>query len=130
LLNLRSRFVIDQIGVFTHFDLRDLENLDLIELFYKIFSPEIILPKIHPAKFHVTSFQMCAPFTNEPLHITGLDRILSDKGKQLIDRMKEGSPRWFFLIENAIAQIIELDKILVMTPQQLFDGSWIWRLIS
>ena len=120
--------VIDQIK-FTHFDLRDLENLDLIEL-YKIFSPEHLL-KIRSAN---DSNSLNKPFYNELLYIIGLTEF-KDKGKKLIDRMKEGDRQDASLIENAIAQIIELDKISRDDTQQLFDVAldlaitWVNRIL-
>lgn len=120
--------VIDQIK-FTHFDLRDLENLDFIDL-YKIFSPEHLL-KIRSAN---DSNSLNKPFYNELLYIIGLAET-KEGGKKLIDRRAEGDRQDGSLIENAIAQIIELDKISRDDTQQLFDVAldlaitWVNRIL-
>ena len=120
--------VIDQVK-FTHFDLRDLENLDLIEL-YKIFSPEHLL-KIRSAN---DSNSLNKPFYNELLYIIGLTET-KEGGKKLIYRRADGDRQDGSLIENAIAQIIELDKIPRDDTQQLFDVAldlaitWVNRIL-
>ncbi len=130
--------VINQIK-FTHFDLRDydkfLENTndqgdrELIDL-YKIFSPEHLL-KLRPAN---DSNSLNKPFYNELLYIIGLSEV-TDKGKKLIGRRAEGDRQDGSLIENAIAQIIELDKISRDDTQQLFDVAldlvitWVNRIL-
>ena len=120
--------VIDQV-IFTHFDLRDLESVDLVDL-YKIFSPEHLL-KIRSAN---DSNSLNKPFYNELLYIIGLSET-KEGGKKLIGRVKEGDRQDGSLIENAIAQIIELDKIPRDDTQQLFDVAldlaitWVNRIL-
>jgi len=120
--------VIDQIK-FTHFDLRDLESVDLVDL-YKIFSPEHLL-KIRSAN---DSNSLNKPFYNELLYIIGLTET-KEGGKKLIYRRAEGDRQDGSLIENAIAQIIELDKISRDDTQQLFDVAldlaitWVNRIL-
>ncbi len=96
--------VIEQIK-FTYFDMRDLENLDLIDL-YKIFSPEHLLN----LPFVNDSNTLNKPFYNELLYIISLTEV-KEKGKKLIGRMKEGDRRDGPLIENAISRLDSLDKI-------------------
>ena len=115
--------VIDQIQ-FTHFDLRDLENLDLIEL-YKIFSPEHLL-KIRSAN---DSNSLNKPFYNELLHIIGLTEI-KDKGKKLIGRRAEGDRYDGSLIENAISRLDSLDKISQLKKPEEFGDSYEERLFN
>ena len=120
--------VIDQIK-FTHFDLRDLESVDLVDL-YKIFSPEHLL-KIRSAN---DSNSLNKPFYNELLYIIGLTET-KEGGKKLIYRRADGDRQDGSLIENAIAQIIELDKIPRDDTQQLFDVAldlaitWVNRIL-
>jgi hypothetical protein len=120
--------VIDQIK-FTHFDLRDLESVDLVDL-YKIFSPEHLL-KIRSAN---DSNSLNKPFYNELLYIIGLAET-KEGGKKLIGRRAEGDRQDGSLIENAIAQIIELDKISRDVTQQLFEVAldlaitWVNRIL-
>ena len=120
--------VIDQIK-FTHFDLRDLESVDLVDL-YKIFSPEHLL-KIRSAN---DSNSLNKPFYNELLYIIGLTET-KEGGKKLIGRRADGDRQDGSLIENAIAQIIELDKIPRDDTQQLFDVAldlaitWVNRIL-
>jgi hypothetical protein len=120
--------VIDRVK-FTHFDLRDLENLDLIDL-YKFLAPEHLLK----LPFVNDSNSLNKPFYNELLYIIGLSET-KEGGKKLIGRVKEGDRQDGSLIENAIAQIIELDKIPRDDTQQLFDVAldlaitWVNRIL-
>ncbi|CCI14275.1 Adenine-specific methylase like [Microcystis aeruginosa PCC 9806] len=102
--------VIEQIK-FTHFDLRDLENLDLLDI-YKILSPEHLLK----LPFVNDSNTLNKPFYNELLYIIGLTEI-KDKGKKLIGRMKEGDRCDGSLIENAISRLDSLDKTSKLTEE-------------
>jgi len=115
--------VIDQIQ-FTHFDLRDLENLDLIEL-YKIFSPEHLL-KIRSAN---DSNSLNKPFYNELLHIIGLTEE-KVKGKKLIDRRAEGDRYDGSLIENAIHELDSSDKISQLEKPEEFGETHERRLFN
>ncbi len=102
--------VIEQIK-FTHFDLRDLENLDLLDI-YKILSPEHLLK----LPFVNDSNTLNKPFYNELLYIIGLTEI-KDKGKKLIGQMKEGDRCDGSLIENAISRLDSLDKTSKLTEE-------------
>ncbi|MCZ8117811.1 MAG: Eco57I restriction-modification methylase domain-containing protein [Microcystis sp. LE18-22.4A] len=102
--------VIEQIK-FTHFDLRGLENLDLLDI-YKILSPEHLLK----LPFVNDSNTLNKPFYNELLYIIGLTEI-KDKGKKLIGRMKEGDRCDGSLIENAISRLDSLDKTSKLTEE-------------
>ncbi len=105
--------VIEQIK-FTHFDLRDLENLDLLDI-YKILSPEHLLK----LPFVNDSNTLNKPFYNELLYIIGLTEI-KDKGKKLIGQMKEGDRCDGSLIENAISRLDSLDKIAQLKNPEEF----------
>ncbi|TRU05596.1 MAG: class I SAM-dependent DNA methyltransferase [Microcystis sp. Msp_OC_L_20101000_S702] len=102
--------VIEQIK-FTHFDLRELENLDLLDI-YKILSPEHLLK----LPFVNDSNTLNKPFYNELLYIIGLTEI-KDKGKKLIGRMKECDRCDGSLIENAISRLDSLDKTSKLTEE-------------
>ncbi|WP_430014747.1 DUF7149 domain-containing protein [Microcystis protocystis FBCC-A270] len=105
--------VIEQIK-FTHFDLRELENLDLLDI-YKILSPEHLLK----LPFVNDSNTLNKPFYNELLYIIGLTEI-KDKGKKLIGQMKEGDRCDGSLIENAISRLDSLDKIAQLKNPEEF----------
>ncbi|GBF54554.1 hypothetical protein N0824_02422 [Microcystis sp. 0824] len=105
--------VIEQIK-FTHFDLRDLENLDLLDI-YKILSPEHLLK----LPFVNDSNTLNKPFYNELLYIIGLTEV-KDKGKKLIRQMKEGDRCDGSLIENAISRLDSLDKIAQLKNPEEF----------
>ncbi|MBD2149543.1 class I SAM-dependent DNA methyltransferase [Pseudanabaena sp. FACHB-1277] len=115
--------VIDQIK-FTHFDLRDLENLDLIDL-YKIFSPEHLLK----LPFANDSNSLNKPFYNELLYIIGLTEE-KDKGKKLIRRMKEGDRQDGSLIENAISRLESLGKLSRLSKPEEFGDNDEERLFN
>lgn len=102
--------VIEQIK-FTHFDLRELENLDLLDI-YKILSPEHLLK----LPFVNDSNTLNKPFYNELLYIIGLTEI-KDKGKKLIGQMKAGDRCDGSLIENAISRLDSLDKTSKLTEE-------------
>lgn len=105
--------VIEQIK-FTHFDLRELENLDLLDI-YKILSPEHLLK----LPFVNDSNTLNKPFYNELLYIIGLTEI-KGKGKKLIGQMKEGDRCDGSLIENAISRLDSLDKIAQLKNPEEF----------
>lgn len=115
--------VIEQIK-FTHFDLRDLESLDLVNL-YKIFSPEHLLK----LPFVNDSNSLNKPFYNELLYIIGLTEV-KDKGKKLIDRRAEGDRLDGSLIENAIARLDSLDKISQLKKPEEFGDSYEEKLFN
>ncbi|MBD2600149.1 DUF7149 domain-containing protein [Microcystis viridis] len=105
--------VIEQIK-FTHFDLRELENLDLLDI-YKILSPEHLLK----LPFVNDSNTLNKPFYNELLYIIGLTEI-KEKGKKLIKPMKAGDRCDGSLIENAISRLDSLDKIAQLKNPEEF----------
>lgn len=100
---------------FTHFDIRDYEkplrNTDkkddssLIALF-KLLSPEHLLK----LPFANDSNSLDKSFYTELLHIIGLVEI-KEGGKKLIQRKKEGDRNEGSLMESAIFQLDNLDKI-------------------
>ncbi|MBE9074304.1 Eco57I restriction-modification methylase domain-containing protein [Microcystis sp. LEGE 08355] len=102
--------VIEQIK-FTHFDLRELENLDLLDI-YKILSPEHLLK----LPFVNDSNTLNKPFYNELLYIIGLTEV-KEKGKKLIGQMKAGDRCDGSLIENAISRLDSLDKTSKLTEE-------------
>ena len=102
--------VIEQIK-FTHFDLRELENLDLLDI-YKILSPEHLLK----LPFVNDSNTLNKPFYNELLYIIGLTEV-KEKGKKLIKPMKECDRCDGSLIENAISRLDSLDKTSKLTEE-------------
>ena len=108
--------VIEQIK-FTHFDLRELENLDLLDI-YKILSPEHLLK----LPFVNDSNTLNKPFYNELLYIIGLTEV-KEKGKKLIGRMKENERREGSLIENAISRLKSLDKITQLKNPEEFGNT-------
>ncbi len=105
--------VIEQIK-FTHFDLRELENLDLLDI-YKILSPEHLLK----LPFVNDSNTLNKPFYNELLYIIGLTEV-KEKGKKLIKPMKAGDRCDGSLIENAISRLDSLDKIAQLKNPEEF----------
>ncbi|NCQ96011.1 MAG: N-6 DNA methylase [Microcystis aeruginosa W11-06] len=115
--------VIEQIK-FTHFDLRELENLDLLDI-YKILSPEHLLK----LPFVNDSNTLNKPFYNELLYIIGLTEV-KDKGKKLIGRMKEGDRCDGSLIENAISRLDSLDKIAQLKNPEEFGTTNEERLFN
>jgi len=115
--------VIEQIK-FTHFDLRELENLDLLDI-YKILSPEHLLK----LPFVNDSNTLNKPFYNELLYIIGLTEI-KEKGKKLIGRMKEGDRCDGSLIENAISRLDSLDKIAQLKNPEEFGTTDEERLFN
>ena len=115
--------VIEQIK-FTHFDLRELENLDWLDI-YKILSPEHLLK----LPFVNDSNTLNKPFYNELLYIIGLTEV-KDKGKKLIGRMKEGDRCDGSLIENAISRLDSLDKIAQLKNPEEFGTTDEERLFN
>ena len=115
--------VIEQIK-FTHFDLRDYDNLDLVEL-YKLLSPQHLLK----LPFVNDSNSLNKPFYNELLYIIGLSEV-KDKGKKLIDRVKEGDRQNGSLIENAINELDSSDKISQLKKPEEFGETYEERLFN
>ncbi len=100
---------------FTHFDIRDYEkplrNTDkkddsLLIALFKLLSPEHLLK----LPFANDSNSLDKSFYTELLHIIGLVEI-KEGGKKLIQRKKEGDRNEGSLMESAIFQLDNLDKI-------------------
>ncbi|MEB3309748.1 MAG: Eco57I restriction-modification methylase domain-containing protein [Snowella sp.] len=115
--------VIDQIK-FTHFDLRNLDNLDLVDL-YKLLSPQHLLK----LPFVNDSNSLNKPFYNELLYIIGLTEV-KEKGKKLIGRVKEGDRRDGSLIENAMSRLDSLGKLSRLTNPEEFGEKEEERLFN
>lgn len=100
---------------FTHFNIRDYEkplrNADkkddnILIALYKLMSPEHLLK----LPFANDSNSLDKSFYTELLHIIGLTET-KEGGKKLIQRKKEGERNAGSLIESAIFQLDNLDKI-------------------
>ena len=119
---------------FTHFDIRDydkpLRNNDknddntLIAL-YKLLSPEHLLK----LPFANDSNSLDKSFYIELLHIIGLTET-KDGSKKLIQRKKEGERNSGSLIESAIFQLDNLDKISRLEKPSAFGETNAERLFS
>ena len=120
--------------VFTYFDIRDydkpLRNADkkddtvLIAL-YKLLSPEHLLK----LPFANDSNSLDKTFYAELLHIIGLTET-KDGGKKLIQRKKEGERNSGSLLESAIFQLENLDKITRLNKPQQFGDTYQERLFN
>ena len=119
---------------FTHFDIRDydkpLRNNDkkddnaLIAL-HKLLSPEHLLK----LPFANDSNSLDKTFYAELLHIIGLTET-KDGSKKLIQRKKEGERHAASLIESAIFQLDNLDKISRLPKPSQFGDSSAERLFN
>ena len=119
---------------FTHFDIRDydkpLRNEDkkddnLLIALYKLLSPEHLLK----LPFANDSNSLDKTFYAELLHIIGLTET-KDGGKKLIQRKKEGERNQGSLIESAIFQLDNLDKISRLTKPSQFGDNYQERLFN
>ncbi len=120
--------------VFTYFDIREydkpLRNADkkddtvLIAL-YKLLSPEHLLK----LPFANDSNSLDKTFYAELLHIIGLTET-KDGGKKLIQRKKEGERNSGSLLESAIFQLENLDKITRLNKPQQFGDTYQERLFN
>ena len=120
--------------VFTYFDIRDydkpLRNAEkkddtvLIAL-YKLLSPEHLLK----LPFANDSNSLDKTFYAELLHIIGLTET-KDGGKKLIQRKKEGERNSGSLLESAIFQLENLDKITRLNKPQQFGETYQERLFN
>ncbi|MFM7190544.1 MAG: class I SAM-dependent DNA methyltransferase, partial [Microcystaceae cyanobacterium] len=115
--------VIDHLQ-FTYFDLRNLEQLDLIDL-YKIFSPEHLLK----LPFVNDSNHLNKPFYNELLYIIGLTEV-KEKGKKLIKPRAEGDRQKGSLIENTMSRLQSLGKIARLKNPERFGETEEERLFN
>ncbi|MFZ4741722.1 MAG: DUF7149 domain-containing protein, partial [Bacteroidales bacterium] len=120
--------------VFTHFDIRDydkpLRNEDkkddnLLIALYKLLSPEHLLK----LPFANDSNSLDKTFYAELLHIIGLTET-KDGGKKLIQRKKEGERNSGSLIESAIFQLENLDKITRLNKPSQFGDNYQERLFN
>ncbi len=119
---------------FTHFDIRDydkpLRNADkkddntLIAL-YKLLSPEHLLK----LPFANDSNSLDKSFYTELLHIIGLTET-KEGGKKLIQRKKEGERNAASLLESAIFQLDNLDKISRLEKPSQFGENNAERLFN
>ena len=119
---------------FTHFDIRDydkpLRNADkkddntLIAL-YKLLSPEHLLK----LPFANDSNSLDKSFYTELLHIIGLTET-KEGGKKLIQRKKEGERNAASLLESAIFQLDNLDKISRLEKPSQFGENTAERLFN
>ncbi len=111
---------------FTWFDIRDydkpLRNADkkddnILIALYKLLSPEHLLK----LPFANDSNSLDKLFYTELLHIIGLTET-KEGGKKLIQRKKKGERNAGSLIESAISQLVNLDKISRLEkPSQFGD---------
>jgi len=120
--------------IFTHFDIRDydkpLRNEDkkddnLLIALYKLLSPEHLLK----LPFANDSNSLDKTFYAELLHIIGLTET-KDGGKKLIQRKKEGERNSGSLIESAIFQLENLDKITRLNKPSQFGDNYQERLFN
>jgi type II restriction/modification system DNA methylase subunit YeeA len=119
---------------FTHFDIRNydkpLRNTNsaddntLIAL-YKLLSPEHLLK----LPFANDSNSLDKSFYTELLHIIGLTEI-KDGSKKLIQRKKEGERNQGSLIESAIFQLDNLDKIARLPKASVFGETYTEQLFN
>lgn len=119
---------------FTHFDIREYEkpirNNDskddnaLIAL-YKLLSPEHLLK----LPFANDSNSLDKSFYTELLHIIGLAEI-KEGSKKFIQRKKEGERNAASLIESAIFQLDNLDKISRLPKPSAFGDTNVERLFN
>lgn len=119
---------------FTHFDIRDydkpLRNNEkkddnaLIALF-KLLSPEHLLK----LPFANDSNSLDKTFYTELLHIIGLTET-KEGGKKLIQRKEKGQRNAGSLIESAIVQLDDLDKISRLEKPSLFGDTTDERLFN
>ncbi len=119
---------------FTHFDIRDydkpLRNADkkddnILIALYKLLSPEHLLK----LPFVNDSNSLDKTFYTELLHIIGLTET-KEGGKKLIQRKKEGERNAASLIESAIFQLDNLDKISRLDKPSQFGGNNAERLFN
>ena len=119
---------------FTHFDIRDYEKPlrnddkkddNLLIALFKLLSPEHLLK----LPFANDSNSLDKTFYSELLHIIGLTET-KEGGKKLIQRKKEGERNQGSLIESAIFQLDNLDKISRMPKPSQFGSNYQERLFN
>jgi len=134
--NIAKPFIdnIEKDITFTHFLLDDydapLTNSDLKDdkkliALYKLLSPEHLLK----LPFANDSNTLNENFYKELLHLIGLTRV-KDKGKELIDRHKEGERNPASLLENTITQLDDLDKLSRLENPSQFGETRSERLFN
>jgi len=119
---------------FTHFDIRDydkpLRNADkkddnILIALYKLLSPEHLLK----LPFVNDSNSLDKTFYSELLHIIGLTET-KEGSKKLIQRKREGERNSASLIESAIFQLDNLDKISRLDKPSQFGATNAERLFN
>jgi hypothetical protein len=119
---------------FAHFDIRDydkpLRNADktddnILIALYKLLSPEHLLK----LPFANDSNSLDKSFYTELLHIIGLTET-KEGGKKLIQRKKEGERNAASLLESAIFQLDNLDKISRLEKPSQFGETNAERLFN
>ncbi|MDO9633441.1 MAG: Eco57I restriction-modification methylase domain-containing protein [Paludibacter sp.] len=119
---------------FTYFDIRDYEKPlrndnpkddTLLIALYKLLSPQHLLKQ----PFANDSNTLDKAFYTELLHMIGLTEI-KEGSKKLIQRKKEGERNAGSLLESAILQLDNLDKITRLNKPSLFGNSYDERLFN
>ncbi len=119
---------------FTHFDIRDYEKPlrnnnpkddNLLIALYKLLSPQHLLKK----PFANDSNSLDKTFYSELLHIIGLTEI-KEGGKKLIQRKPKAERNAGSLIESAIVQLDNLDKIARLDKPSQFGATTDERLFN
>jgi len=125
---------ISEIISFTYFDIRDygkaLRNNNkkddtLLIALYKLLSPQHLLKQ----PFANDSNSLDKAFYTELLHIIGLTEV-KEGSKKLIQRKKEGERDAGSLLESAIVQLDNLDKINRLSKPSLHGNSYDERLFN
>jgi len=119
---------------FSHFDIRDYEKPlrnnnpkddNLLIALYKLLSPQHLLKK----PFANDSNSLDKTFYSELLHIIGLTEI-KEGGKKLIQRKPKAERNAGSLIESAIVQLENLDKIARLDKPSQFGATTDERLFN
>lgn len=125
---------ISQEITFTYFDIRTYEKPlrnnnpkddTLLIALYKLLSPQHLLKQ----PFANDSNSLDKAFYTELLHIIGLTEV-KEGSKKLIQRKKEGDRDAGSLLESAILQLDQLDKINRLSKPSLHGNSYDERLFS
>jgi adenine-specific DNA-methyltransferase len=125
---------IGQDITFAYFDIRDYEKPlrndnpkddTLLIALYKLLSPQHLLK----LPFANDSNSLDKAFYTELLHMIGLTEI-KEGSKKLIQRKKEGERNAGSLLESAILQLDNLDKISRLNKPSLFGNTYDERLFN
>ena len=103
---------------FTHFDLRDKHSDKTLIVLFKFLSPEHLLK----LPFVNDSNSLNKDFYSELLHIIGLVET-KEGSKKLIQRKKDSERNRGSLLENAIHQLDELDKLRDLDNPSAFGAT-------